>query len=302
VNRALWLSGLIRFVGARGGTVLLKVPSIESEHKLAANRVGVALLSQNDFAVYDQAKVFPGGSSGAGVTVQDLRDLRDSNGRFERLRPLLDFLYRDAWEELQFRFLIRRLVGFLRGAAGEFDPAKLEHHALLCDAAAILSIGLAECTGRIFQNYLQPEQKDELANHLRLLMWGGREQYDFVRLAHQRIQEAKGVGAADIEPLDLSEWNSFLQLVRSLLDQPSKAFDLPWLLRQYAVDVFRGKTLRPRVGLSDLVTLKQAMLVLGYVCKAAEVPKEFEATLTSELVGIQAVLVNEMTERKADPR
>src|SRR5438128_325107 len=130
-----------------------------------------------------------------------------------------------------------------------------------------------------------------------MLMWGGREQYDFVRMAHQRIQEAKGVGTADIEPLELPEWNSFLQLVRSLLDQPGKAFELPWLLRQYAIDVFRGRTLEPRVGRSDLVTLKQAMLVLGYICKAARVPREFEETLSSQLIRLQSVLVNETSEQ-----
>jgi hypothetical protein len=172
---------------------------------------------------------------------------------------------------------------------------------LLCDAAAILSIGLAECTGRIFQNYLHPAQKAELANQLRMLLWGGREQYEFVRIAHQRMQEAKGVGQVEFEPLELPEWNSFLQRVRNLLDQPGKVFEVPWLLRQYAVDVFRGQPLQPRLTRSDLVTLKQAMMVLTYICKATGVPRDFESILSGELVRLQSVLANAASQQSAEP-
>jgi hypothetical protein len=171
---------------------------------------------------------------------------------------------------------------------------------LLCDAAAILSIGLAECAGRIFQNYLHPAEKDELATHLRMLIWGGKEQYEFIRMAYQRLQEAKG--AVDLEPLELPEWNSFLQLVRNLLEQPGKSFEIPWLLRQYAIDLFRNRSMQRRLTRGDLVTLKQGMLVLSYVCKAAGVPREFEAALVGELVRLQAVLANTTSPQGADER
>ena len=81
INRALWLRGLMQFMGAREGCVLLKAErGIEPDHKLAASRMGVLLFSQEDFGVYDKATVYPGGSKGASVTVQDIRDLRSSNG------------------------------------------------------------------------------------------------------------------------------------------------------------------------------------------------------------------------------
>src|SRR5262245_9624408 len=47
VNRALWLRGLMHFLGARSGIVLLKAEGgIESDHRLAAQRIGVQLFTQ----------------------------------------------------------------------------------------------------------------------------------------------------------------------------------------------------------------------------------------------------------------
>src|SRR5207248_8780790 len=59
INRALWLGGLMRYIGARAGTLLLKVPGghIEPDHKLAANKVGVVLIDEADFSLFDRAKL-----------------------------------------------------------------------------------------------------------------------------------------------------------------------------------------------------------------------------------------------------
>jgi hypothetical protein len=291
VNRALWLSGLMRLVGAKSGLVLLQLPAIEQDHKLAAQRVGVTLLNDVEFVVYDRAKITPGGSSGAGVTVQDIRDLRASVSRFDGLVPLVSYLYRDAWHERPARSLIRRLLGRLREAAGEFDPASVIHCALLCDAAAILSIGLAECAGMVFETYLHPAHKQDLEHILRMFIWGGRQQYEFYQGVREKMIEAQTGGQADAGSLDLPEWEGFLQLIRNLLEQPREAFMIPWLLRQYAIDLFRGLPFRPRVTRADLIPLKQAMLVLGYTCKAAGVPRQFDATLVDGLVSVQGELV-----------
>lgn len=218
VNRALWLSGLVKYVGARSGIVLLKVASqIEQDHKFAANRVGVLLFSEEDFAIYDKAKLFPDGSGSIGVSVQDARDLRQVNAKYETLRPLLDYLYRGVWQEMTFRTLIRHTVGVLRTVVGELDPAKREHIALLCDAAAIFSLGVADYTGRIFHQHLHPTQKEQLSESLRMLLWGGREQYQLYQKLRQMLLEAKGVPEAEQGILDLPEWNSFVQLMRHAL-------------------------------------------------------------------------------------
>jgi hypothetical protein len=291
VNRAIWLSGLMRFLGARAGIVLLKADAgIEPDHKAVAQRVGVQLFSQADFVVYDRAVVYPGGSSDAGVTVQDLRDLRQTNTKYEQLRPLLNYLYRDAWQEPNYRNLLRRLLGELRRSKGEFDPAKLEHVALLCDAASILAVGLAECAGRIFQQSLHPARKEELADLLRLHLWEGKAGYAFYEQLQQKLAEKAAGAEVELTPLELPEWNDFVQLIRHLIEQPREAFHAPWLLRQLAIDLFRSRPPLASATPADLVPIKQAMLIASYVCKSAGVPKEFDATLSGELVRVQVVL------------
>jgi hypothetical protein len=293
VNRALWLSGLMRFFGARSGTVLLRAEvGVEPDHKLVAQRVGVQLFSHADFVVYDRAVVYPSGSSFAGVTVQDLRDLREANAKYGRLRPLLGYLYRDAWQEPTYRSVIRRLIGTLREVSGEFDPEKLEHVVLLCDAASIFAVALADCAGRIFQQFLHPARKEDLAESLRLYLWDGRSRYSFVEQVRQKHAESLGATGAELGPLDLPEWNEFVQLVRHLLEQPREAFSVPWLLRQCAVDLFRSRAVLAAAVPKDAISLKQAMLTASYFCKASGVPKDFGDILTTILIKVQTGLVS----------
>jgi hypothetical protein len=287
----LWLSGLAKYVGARSGIVLLKPTSpIERDHKFAANRVGILLFSEEEFAIYDKAKNCPVGSGSIETSVQDARDLRQSNAKYEKLAELLDYLYRDAWQELAFRSLIRRTVGNIQAAAGELDPAKREHVALLCDAAAVFSLGVADCTGRIFHQYLHPAEKEQLSESLRMLLWGGREQYQVYQRLRQMLLEAKGVAEAEQGSLDLPEWNSFVQLMRHAIERPSVPFHVPWVLRSFAINLLKERDPLAFATRDDLPQLRLGMLVISYVCKAAGVPREFEEKLAGELVRAQSRL------------
>jgi hypothetical protein len=279
-------------VNARGGTVLLKVDSIEQDHRLAAARVGVSLFSQDDFVVFDKAINYPAGSQEATVGAQDVRDLAAANKKYQGLHGLLDYLARDAWQEPAARHLIRRTLGEVRAASGELDPAKPEHLALVVDAAAVFSIGLAECVGRTFQHFLQPSEKSMLGDVLHRFLWGGREGVQFYQTLRQQVLKAAD-GGAEAAPgsLELPEWNSFIQLVRSMLEQPPASFEVPWLLRHFAVDTFRARVPLPFATRRELFAVKQAMLVLSYLCRAAGLPREFDFNLSSELVSIQSAIV-----------
>ncbi len=281
----------MRYVGARSGIVLLKVVGeIEQDHKFAANRLGVLLFSEQDFVVYDKAKLFPEGSGAITTTVQDVRNLREANRKYDGLGPLLQYLYRDAWLELGFRGLIRHTIGSLRKAAGELDPAKREHVALVCDAAAIFGLGVADCTGRIFHQYLHPTQKERLSESLKMLIWGGREQYLVYTKLREMMFEAKGAQEPEIGALDLPEWNGFVQLMRNALEYPAIPFDVPWILRSFAINLLNQREPLAFAMRKDLPALRIGMLVISYVCKAAGVPRDFEATLAGELVGAQSLL------------
>jgi len=283
----------MKYVNARSGIVLLKVAnSIEQDHKFAANRVNVLLLSEEDFVVYDKARLFPEGSGIIETSVQDVRDIRQMNAKYEKLHLLLNYLYRDAWREISFRTLIRPTVGYLRSVAGELDPKKREHVALVCDSAAIFSVGVADCSGRIFHQYLHPTEKEQLSESLRMLLWGGREQYQVYTRLRQLALEAKGVQEAEQGTLDLPEWNTFVQLIRHAIEYPSVPFDVPWILRSFAIDCLKGRTPLAFARKTDLPQLRMAMLIISYVCKAAGLPRDFEAKFAGELVKAQSLLAS----------
>jgi len=292
IGRVLWLRGVMDFAGARTGLVLLGANArIEQDHKLAANRIGIRLLRDEEFPAYDKAIVYPEGSERVAISLRDIQAFKDLARRFPKLERLLTYLYRDAWAEATFGELFRHLIGQMRTVASELDPEKVDHVALVCDAAAIFAVGLAECAGEVFHQYLQPSQKEILSESLKLLVWGGHEQYHFYQSLRKRALEAQSGGRkTEASPLDLPEWDQLIQLVRSLLDRPGAAFDVPWLLRRLAIDTMRRSEPLRYVRRSDLVALKFSMLTVMYLTKASGLPREFSKQLEDVLVKVQARL------------
>jgi hypothetical protein len=294
VHRSLWLAGLMKLLGAQAGFVLLSpAGGIEQDHKLTANQVGVALLTEEDFHTYDKAILPPTGSTSVEIEPVDVYKIHDVYKQFPPLRELCAYLASTAWQEPGFGALIRHILGQLRVARGEFDPKRADHQALLVDAAAMFSAGLAECSGIIFNQYIHPTKKTTLADSLKLLLWGGRASFEaYQNIRAKLIATTRG---SNQEQLDddpgLPEWNGFIQLVRHYLDVPAAAFQVPWLLRAYAVTISKGQPPRTLpVTQNDLHLLKLAMLTVAYVCRAAGVPRDFENTLTYPLVVIQSAL------------
>ena len=285
IGRALWLKGLMDFVDSKRGLIVLRATRpIESDHKLASNQVGVRLFSEEEFKVYDKSVVYPEGSQKYPVGLMDIQKLKSLPSRFPRLSNLVTYLYRGALLEQHSGSLMRRTIGYLREASGEFDPGKGEHLALICDASAVFSIGIAQCTGEIFNQYLQPAAKEVLSESLKVLVWGGREQYDSTQALREMAFKRSGIDKqGELEPLILPEWNQFVQLIRNTLDRPIAAFYLPWILRSFAFDVLRDCEPLKHVRYSDLLSVKFAMLTLGYLCRASGVPKEFPEILEGNL-------------------
>jgi len=292
VNRALWVRGLMDLIGAKTGCVLLSSNTrIERDHKLAANQLGVTLLNQNEFKVYDRSIVYPDGSEKVVVSTKDLAVLKSLPSRFPKLERVTSYLYRDAWREDGPHKLIRHTLAALRSTYGEFDPAKPEHVALFCDSAAIFGIGLAECAGRIFQQYLQPDDKGTLSESLRVLVWGGKETYNYYQKYHKKLLQIRaGVEVDEQDSLELPEWNGFVQLIRNILEYPAAAFTVPLLLRRMASDTLNKAAILEDATSKDLVALKLAMLTLSYLVKASIIPREFEQTLVDQLVAVQTRL------------
>lgn len=285
--RALWLRGLLDFVGGDSGIILLKTSGkIERDHKLAATSVGIQLMNTDEFVIYDRAIIYPEGSSKQDVSIEDFRRLLTLQQRYASVTPLTEYLYRDFWQERAFGERIRHTLAAVRKVARELDPTKTEHLAIVCEAAAAFAVGVAECAATVFQQYLQPAAKEELSGALKVLVWGGAEQYQFYQSIRDKLLKAKG--ASEDADLELPHWPEFLQLIRNVLEHPAAAFQVPWLLRSMAMDFLRGTSDLGHTSPSDLLLLKFGMLALDYTCHATHLPTDFGRALQSPLVRRQA--------------
>ncbi|TLD71459.1 hypothetical protein FEM03_08005 [Phragmitibacter flavus] len=291
INRAFWLSGLRGYLKGKGGVVLLDIPNIESDHKLAANAIDVRVMNAKDFAVYDKSINYPEGSEGVNASIQDVFELRNYSKKHPKLTPLTNHLYRDVWKETSFGEIMRHSLAQTRKVSSEFDPNKREHSALICDAAAIFSVGLAECCGTIFHQYLHPTEKALLSDSLKVLIWGGREQYDLASQLRAKLLAVSGKAQPESEDsLELPQWNLLVQLVRHILDNPKAAFYIPWFLRQLSFDLMKGREFSVSLPTEDIVTAKYAMLTFEYFCKACKLPSEFKENVGGILLRLQTDL------------
>jgi hypothetical protein len=288
--RALWLRGLLVFVEGSSGLILLKAGApIERDHKLAATSVGIQLMNADDFKVYDRAVIYPEGSSKENVSMADFRQLARLNERYPNVLPLLEYLYRDCWRERTFGERIRHTLAAVRQVSRELDPSKQAHLAIVCDATATFAVGVAECAATIFHQYLHPTGKEELADALKVLVWGGSEQYHFYQKVRDKLLRSKGPFEQESD-LELPRWPDFLQLLRNVLENPGIAFQVPWLLRSAAIDFIRGTQVLSQASPTDLLLLKFGMLAVDYVCRASYLPADFGKLLQAPFVRLQADL------------
>jgi hypothetical protein len=289
-NRALWLKGLMIYLNASEGVLILnKEQGMEVDHKLFASSLNVTLLNEDEFDEYDKAIHYPSGSSNYSIDLRSIQVLRSTLEPYQKLKPYMQYLYELSWNENSFIEIIRKLIGESQQISQEIDPNKKEHLALIFDACAIFSIGIAECSGIIFKQYLKPQTKNQLDESLKYLIWGGRSQYEFVsKLRNELILARKGAESQ----LTLPEWDRFLHLIRNILEYPSLAFSLPIMFRHAAIDTLQGKPFLNNFATQDnLLLLKFGMLVNGYLCRAAKFPAQAYEIIDKEFINLQSVIL-----------
>lgn len=284
VNRVLWAHGLMQQLSASRGIVILKRErgrAIEDDHKLFANTHRISLIDEAEFEQYDRAILFPHGSLNFAETAFQLSKIREElPRRYTRLTNYLSYLNGPAWTEGDHMTLLRRVLGKALEIRGELDPAKDEHLSLVLESAGVFAVALASCVGAIFHQTLQPERAETLDYLLKALIWGGREQYDHLSSLRKRLLEANQGGLDDTD-LCLPEWGSFLNLVRTMLDAPRLAFEVPQVLRTAAIDLIEGRPfLSTLLSIYDnpsnqiMMLVKFSMLTAIYFAQATQLPPE----------------------------
>ncbi|XVJ70458.1 MAG: hypothetical protein HEQ39_13020 [Rhizobacter sp.] len=217
VNRALWAAGLLRLIAADEAFVIL-LKAAPQGHRLAASKVGVHLFSEKLFDQYAQAS-----STDYVDHITYLDNLSawdalwDMRIKFPRVAILVDYLTREAAFEQNPAAGFRSLLSKLKQAEGEFDVSKPEHrmlYGIVVSQAITILAGIV----REFNTLFDPEMNlVDFQKSLRNYIWGGREGYEL----RKRLQVALHADRPDDgQDFQLPGWDSFVELVRSLLDAP----------------------------------------------------------------------------------
>lgn len=276
VNRVLWVRGLQEAMKAASSIVLLKREantSIKRDHKLFADNLGVLLIEEDEFGAYDRAIIYPAGSAGHGESIDAIDALRNDIGsKFPALKEFTQWVMCDAWATIDHAILLRRILGRMRDVRGELDPRRNDHLALILEAASAFGIPFATLVGNVFRGHLKPDQRTLLEDAVRIIVWGGREQYDFFNALRKQLIAAKGRDPE--EKLALPKWDDFLELLRNYLEAPHLAFKTPQLLRNVGIGVATGESTAALARIDDRMLLHLALRLTIYVCRAAELPAD----------------------------
>ena len=281
VNRVLWATGLVSAVGGASSIVLLERPRgrrIEADHKLFADMHNVLLIEQQDFPAYDKAVVYPSGSAGYQETLDILDKLRIGIGeRFPRLKQYLIYIMSAAWSMKDHSVLLRSTIAHARGVKGEINPERDEHLAVVLETASTFSVAFATLVGTVFRRYISSPARSDLADATRVIIWGGREQYEHFSRVRERL--AQSIGKDTLEPLGLPEWDKFLELLRVNLDAPSYSFQLPQLFRQLSTGLIDGTVVQKLDAVHDRTLLHYGSRMATYVARASGFPLDVTARI-----------------------
>lgn len=293
VNRALWLSGLLKRLNGSHGFCVLKRPAIEIDHRLFAEGIGVTILTEDEFDLYAKTtcpSYCKEGTSHVGK-IDEWDSFFTEIAKFPPLAGGLAYLRSEYWMEPTAADACRKTLAVLRRLHPEFDPAKRSHVAMFFDFAALFARALALIASQIFKAHLHPAAQAELSEALLVMLYGGREAYEH-RNELYRLVGSKGQGEATAD-LTLPLWDAFLQLTRQILDAPIEAQRAPLILREvgfaYLADdseMAFAKTLSNE----SPHAARFALLIASYLARATRLPPEFGKHSDSLLIGIQPII------------
>ena len=291
IGRALWLRGLMEYIGAdRGLCILRSGSSIAQNHRYSASRLRVTLISENELAGFFGALKTP--ISQTNSLVAKMENWESFYG-IVKTKPILskgiDYIRSSYWMIPSSAEACRKTIGVARELHGEFNPEDLEHRAVVTVLASLFLHSLARVVNSLFVDHLKPVDADYLSRALLTMLYGNQGTYDLLNKLRQSIIKTN-VSLQDKGELALPEWSRFMELVRQMLDSPLDASRAPLFLIELAF-----MTLSNSASISFLQRLysefpqaaKFALLGAEYLCKAASLPKEMIDLITNPLIQIQ---------------
>jgi hypothetical protein len=289
IARALWLRGLMDELNAKRGLCVLRGEKVEPDHRIAAARLEVLLVTEEEFERYVDAT----GGKASGVPAHSASiDLWDAfleiRSRYASLADAVEFSTSYFWRPTTAASAARRTLTVLRRLRGELDPAKPHHVTIVANMAALFLISMAAVVMNVFTSYLQPKVMHDLSDALLMILYGGKETYDSLNAMRRLIKT--GSDSDHPEDLSLPEWDRFVQFVRETLESPIELSRAPLILREVA---WAQMSSTPDYGFASTLAAesprgaKYALLGTEYLCRATKLPPEFGAQIADRLLAIQ---------------
>lgn len=285
INRAFWLAGLMRYVDASDGFVILGRRT-EKAHRLSARKLDVHIFDSSAFSDYAAATdpSFPLISTYS----TELDAWHELTTQIAAGHPSIRALYghllanaplgRDPARRL------RRILAVAREHRGELDPSKPYHRAIVAELALAIAMLLVPIMGQLRNVIDLRDNLSDFSTALRYFIWGGREGVATL----QRMQELRGeaVTLDDFEN-GLLAWPNLIQLTRLLLEAPTIVREATMPLRELVFRQISTVDAAKDRHVSTLLHSKRAkqfaVRIVGYTIAASKLPREFADRLVSDL-------------------
>lgn len=282
--RALWLSGLMTFVGVDEGMILMGKPA-ERAHMLAAQKLNVRLFGSNSFERYALAsdpefgtlRSYPG-------TLENWLRLFDALTK----SPAIGGIYRAIQQEVpltqdparSFRRLISRALEF----KGELNPDKPLHMATFVELVTSTSMLVGMIVGQLRNLIDLSDGEKEFTTMLRYYLWGGHEGVTTLR----RMYELMGAAGRESEAeTSLVAWPQLVQLTRGLLEAPTLIRNSTIALRElslrYVADVDAAADQRAGKLFSAPRARQFAKRIGSYTAAVVKLSPEFSERMNKQI-------------------
>lgn len=283
-SRALWLSGLMTFVGVDEGMILMGKPA-ERAHMLAARKLNVRLFGSNSFERYALAsdpefgalKSYPG-------TLENWLRLFDAFPK----NPAIGGIYRAVQQEVpltqdparSFRRLISRVLEF----KGELNPDKPLHMATFVELVTSTSMLLGMIVGQLRNLIDLSDGEKEFTTVLRYYLWGGHDGVATLRRMYELMGAAERESEAETS---LVAWPQLVQLTRGLLEAPTLIRNSTIALRElslrYVADVDTAADQRAGMLFSTPRARQFAKRIGGYTGAVMKLSPEFSERMDKQI-------------------
>lgn len=281
INRTFWLKGVMEYLGAAKGIMVLRTES-EEDHKLTAKSMGITLLDDRTFKVFREKLQGQKSTKGTHLFDSESWQYFDANLSGQTvLESLLRYRRFRFWRDPHSRAARYSLME-TRGVRSYLTPDQRHHVALVGDMAALFSLTLQGMVCELFPVYLVVDDKVTLDNYLKSYVYGGRDSYAVMNSLYLQVMKLGKSSTTSSLPetansndLALPEWSRFLQLFRAVLEHPNKMKDVPRFLRWVVFDRVlypdcrsMAREIMPEV---DTLSMKLALQITDYFCKASEI-------------------------------